>query len=185
MRKGRWHLALTILASVETAVAGIGAMAAETPATLASSASKPVTLGSEPVTVPLVVPEGAASKALSAGVASVGEGRKIYLVVKGFGTDEPPESVYQVYLGLPRDAAPSPDSVYYVGTLNFFNATRGASAEAVRSDPRFLSFDVTDLLRMLQSRHSLADGTSVTIVPAGKARASAKPMLGDIALVSQ
>jgi hypothetical protein len=182
MRKGRWLVALTILAAVATAVAGIGAMAAESSATLASSASKPVTLGSGPVIVPLAAPTGVASKALAAQIA---EGRKIYLVVKGFGTDEPPEAVYQLYLGLPRDTAPSPDSVYYVGTLNFFNATRGASAEAVRSDPRFLSFDVTDLLKTLQSRHSLADETAVTIVPAGSARISAKPMLGDIALVSQ
>lgn len=183
MRTGRWLLVLIMVATVEAATAGFGAMAVESQETLASSASRPVMLGGGLVTVPLVPP--ASAKALSARVAAVAQGRKIYLVVKGFATDEPPETIYQVYLGLPPDVAPSPDGIYYVGALNFFNATRGADAEAVRSDPRFLSFDVTGLLKTLQSRHSLGDDTSVTIVPAGKARSSAKPMLGDIALVEQ
>jgi tyrosinase len=159
-------------------------MAAETPETLASTAGKPVALGTGPVTVPLV-PPASAPQVLSARVASVSQDRKVYLVVKGFGADEPPGTIYQVYLGLPRDVAPSPDGIYYVGTLNFFNAMRGGASVMARSDQRFLSFDVTDLLKTLQSRHSLGDDTTVTIVPANKPSSAAKPMVGNIALVAQ
>ena len=56
---------------------------------------------------------------------------------------------------------------------------------AARSDPRFLSFDVTALLQTLQSRHSLGDNATVTIVPAGKPRADAKPVIAEVALVEQ
>ena len=94
------------------------AVAAE-PETLATSASAPVALGAGPVTVTLAP---AAGKALSARVAAAGEGRKVYLVAKGLGTDEPPETIYQLYLGLPQGTVPSPDGPYYVGALNFFNA---------------------------------------------------------------
>jgi hypothetical protein len=184
MRTGRWFLALSMLAGVGIAIAGIGAMAAENLKTLASSASKPVALGTGAVTVPLV-PPASAPQVLSSRVASVAEGRKVYLVVKGFGADEPPGTIYQVYLGLPRDVAPNPDGIYYVGALNFFNAMKGGATEMARSDQRFLSFDVTDLLKTLQSRHSLGDDTTVTIVPAGKPVSTAQPMVGDIALVEQ
>ena len=141
-----------------------------------------VKLGAEPVAVTLAPP--AAGKALSARVASVGENRKVYLVARGLGTDEPPETIYQIYLGLPPGVAPDPNGIYYVGSLNFFNAV-GRSAEAGHADPRFLSFDVTALLRSLQSRNSLGDNTTVTIVPAGTPRASAKPVIGEVTLVEQ
>jgi hypothetical protein len=118
-------------------------------------------------------------------IASAGaEGRKVYLVAKGLGTDAPPETIYQLYLGLPQGTVPNPDGPYYVGALNFFNAVRGG-AEAGRSDPRFLSFDVTRLLKSLQLQNALGDNAIVTIVPAGKPRANAKPIIGAISLVAQ
>ena len=126
----------------------------------------------------------AAGKALSARVATVGAGRKVYLVAKGLGTDEPPETIYRIYLGLPQGVAPNPDELYYVGSLNFFNAS-SRGAQAAKPDPRFLSFDVTSLLKTLQSRNALGDNATVTIVPASKPRAGAKPVIGEIALVAQ
>jgi hypothetical protein len=118
---------------------------------------------------------------LSARVATTGEGRKVYLVAKGLGTDEPPETIYQLYLGLPPGTVPSPDSPYYVGALNFFNAV-GRSAG---SDPRFLSFDVTALIKSLHAQSALAGNATVTIVPAGKPRAGAQPVVSAISLVAQ
>jgi tyrosinase len=121
---------------------------------------------------------------LSARLAAVGQDRKLYLVAKGLGTDAPPETIYQLYLGLPQGTVPSPDGPYYVGALNFFNALRGG-AEAGRSDPRFLSFDVTRLLKSLQSKNALGDIATVTIVPAGQPRTSARPVIGTISPVAQ
>jgi tyrosinase len=121
---------------------------------------------------------------VSARVATVQQNRKVYLVAKGLGTNEQPGVVYQIYLALPQGVAPTPDAPYYVGSLNFFNAT-GGGAKPARPDPRFYSFDVTDLLKDLQSRKSLGDTVTVMIVPADKPRASAKPMIAEIALVEQ
>src|SRR5882757_1638592 len=186
MRTGRWSalwLMLTVVAATTgalnaTAFNIVGVAVAAEPQTLATSPGAPVALGAGPVTVTLTPPSG---KALSAGVASVAPDRKVYLVAKGLGTDAPPETIYQLYLGLPPGTAPSPDGPYYVGALNFFNAVgRGAG-----SDLRFLSFDVTALLKSLHAQNALAGNATVTIVPAGKPRAGAKPVVGAISLVAQ
>ena len=175
MRKGRW-LVLVAAAAMMSAVNTNGVAMAAEPETLAISPRAPVALGAGPVTVMLAPPSG---EALSARAAAVAPDRKVYLVAKGLGTDVAPETIYQLYLGLPPGSAPSPDSVYYVGALNFFNAVgRG-------SDPRFLSFDVTALLRSLRSQNALADNATVTIVPAGPPRAGAKPVISVISLVAQ
>jgi hypothetical protein len=178
MRIGRRSFWLLLSAAIAAMTTGVNAVAAEHFETLATSASAPVKLGAGPVAVKLVPP--AAGKALSARVATVSENRKVYLVARGLGTDEPPETIYQIYLGLPQGVAPSPDAIYYVGSLNFFN-----SVGAGRSDPRFLSFDVTALLKTLQSRNLVGDNATVTIVPANTPRASAKPVIGEVALVEQ
>ena len=180
MRTGRWDFVLLMLAAIAAMATGHDAVAAEPFETLATSAGAPVELGAGPVIVKLV--PAAPAKALSARVATIGPDRKVYLVARGLGTEEPPETIYQIYLGLPQGAAPSPDGPYYVGSLNFFNAVKRGAA---RSDPRFLSFDVTGLLKTLQSRNSLDDQTSVTIVPANTPRTGAKPVIGEITLVEQ
>ena len=180
MRTGRWGVVLLMLAAIATITTGLDAVAAEPFETLATSAAAPVELGAGPVSVKLV--PAAPAKALSARVATIGRDRKVYLVAKGLGTEEPPETIYQIYLGLPQGVAPDPNGNYYVGSLNFFNAVKRGAA---RSDPRFLSFDVTALLKALQSRNALSDQASVTIVPANTPRAGAKPVIGELTLVEQ
>jgi tyrosinase len=180
-RCGSLLLMLAAVAAMTIAVnTGANAVAAE-PETLATSAGVPVALGAGPVAVTLAP---AAGKALSARLAAVGQDRKLYLVAKGLGTDQPPETIYQLYLGLPQGTAPNPNGPYYVGALNFFNAVR-RGAEAGQPDPRFLSFEVTSLLKTLRTGNALGDNATVTIVPAGKPRASARPVIAEIALVAQ
>ena len=182
MRTGRWGFSLLMLAVIAAMTTGLDVVAAQPSETLATSAGARVELGAGPVAVKLA--PAAAGKALSARVAAIGQDRKVYLVVRGLGTDQPPETIYQIYLGLPSGVAPNPDGDYYVGSLNFFNAVK-READATRSDPRFLSFDVTDRLKALHSRKSLGDNTTVTIIPAGTPRAAAKPVISEIALVEQ
>jgi tyrosinase len=171
-----------MIAGIAAIATGINAMAAGSFETLATSASRPVALGAGPVAVTLA-PASGSTAPLSARVATVRQDRKVYLVVKGLGTNEQPEVIYQVYLGLPPGVAPKPDGLHYVGSLNFFNAPKSGSGAA--QDPRFYSFDVTDLLKTLQSNKSLGDTATVTIVPADRPRDNAKPMIGEIALVEQ
>ncbi|MEA2837301.1 MAG: hypothetical protein QOD89_1851 [Bradyrhizobium sp.] len=179
----RYRFFLLMIAWIAAITTGVNPMAAESPETLATSASKPVALGAGPVTVTLAPVTGSAAS-LSARVASVRQDRKAYLVVKGLGTNEQPEAAYQVYLALPGGVTPNPDGPHYVGSLNFFNAMSYGEAKA-GPDPRFFSFDVTNLLKTLQSSKSLGDIATVTIVPTSAPRASAKPVIGEIALVEQ
>jgi tyrosinase len=172
-----------VVAVIAALTTGVNAMAAESPETLATSSGKPVALGAGPVAVTLLAPASGSAAPLSARVATVRRDRKVYLVVRGLATNEQPEVVYQVYLGLPPGVAPKPEGLYYVGSLNFFNAPKSGPAAA--RDPRFYSFDVTDLLSTLQSSKSLGEAASVTIVPADKPRDSARPVIGEIALVEQ
>jgi hypothetical protein len=169
----RVSICLVLIALIAGVTAGADAMAVETPKTLATSAGKPVALGAGPVSVTLA-PE-------RTGQLSVARERKVYLVVRGLGTNEQPEVTYQLYLGLPPGTAPSPNGPYYVGSVNFFNAR----TPGMPSDPRFYSFDVTNLLRSTESSKSLGDRPVVTVVPGGKPRNTARPTIGEIALVEQ
>jgi hypothetical protein len=164
------YLAAVVL--IATVTAGADAMAVESSRTLATSASKPVALGAGPVTVTLA-PE-------RTGPLSVPRQRKVYLVVKGLGTNEQPEVTYHLYLGLPPGTAPNPNGPHYVGSVNFFNAR----TPGMPSDPRFFSFDVTSLLRSVGSDKSL-ETPVVTVVPGGRPRDTARPTIGEIALVEQ
>ena len=130
MRTGRWALCWSTAAAMTGARQHKGVAVAAEPETLATSASAPVALGAGPVTVTLAPPAG---KALSARIATVAQGRKVYLVAKGLGTDEPPETIYQLYLGLPQGSAPSPDAPITSAALNFFNASRRGAEAGVRS----------------------------------------------------
>jgi tyrosinase len=169
-----------MIAGIAAITTGGHTMAAEAFETLATSASKPVALGAGPVAVTLASVTGNPAS-LSARVAAVRSDRKVYLVVRGLGTNEQPEVIYQIYLALPPGTAPNPAGPHYVGSLNFFSAPKSGTPK----DPRFYSFDVTDLLKSLQSDKSLGDVPTVTIVPADRPRNDAKPMIGEIALVEQ
>jgi len=183
LQSNRFRFVLPVIAGIAAVTTGVHAMAAESLETLATSAGKPVALGAGPVTVTLAsAAENAAS--LSARVATARPDRKVYLVVKGLGTNEQPEIIYQIYLALPPGVAPKPDGPHYVGALNFFNA-KISSGGVEKPDPRFYSFDVTDRLKTLQSQKLLGDAVTVTIVPANPPRASAKPVIAEIALVAQ
>ncbi len=153
---------------------------AQTPETLATSAARPgtIALGAAPVQVTLA-PTRADVPLLQRLAAR--SGRKLYLVVRGLRTAGQPETLFQIYLGLPPGAAPKPDGPHYVGSFNFFNAPDEGAVGAAR----FYSYDVTDLVGALQSRKLLGDAVTVTIVPADVPAAAARPQVGEIALVEQ
>src|SRR5436189_772067 len=111
IRTGRWGVVLLMLVAIATMTTGPDAVAAEPFETLATAAAAPVELGAGPVNVKLV--PATPGKVLSARVATIGRDRKVYLVAKGLGTEEPPETIYQIYLGLPPGVAPAPDGNYY------------------------------------------------------------------------
>ncbi len=123
MRHRQMRYALAILTMISVMLSGVVSMAAQSPETLATSSPKPVALGAGPVSVTLAPAPSGNATPLSARVAAAAKDRKVYLVLKALAAKEPPEAVYQVYLGLPPGTTPKPDGIHYVGTFNFFNAT--------------------------------------------------------------
>ena len=94
----RYRFYLLVIAGVVAMATGVNAMAAESPETLATSASKPVALGAGPVAVTLAPAPGSAAAAVGAG-RNRAPGPQGLPRRKGLGTNEPPEVIYQVILG--------------------------------------------------------------------------------------
>ena len=130
-----------------------------------------------------LVPPAGAEASVGARLAAVKPGRKLHLMLTGLRASSQPETLYQVYLGLPSGAAATPDSANYVGSFNFFNAAIGDASEGAGDRSRFFSYDVTDLVRSLAARKLLGDAVTVTLVPAASPNAAARPLVGELALV--
>src|ERR1700680_330965 len=97
---------LAAVASMAVLSAGLAALAAEPYEVLAISTNngEPIALKAGPVEVALAPPPGAAGT-LVARLAAIKLGVKLYLVLRGLRTNEQPEVLYQVYLGLPAAVA--------------------------------------------------------------------------------
>jgi len=160
-------------------------MAAERSETLANSTGE-IALGAGPAEIALAAAPSSRDVTLASRLSAVGSDRHLYLIVRGLRTNEQPEALYQIYLALPRAVAPTPDGLHYVGSFNFFNAeSTNRDDQARPGASRSYSFDVTDLVKTLQARKALNEPLKVTVVPTGTPRATAKPLIGDIALVAQ
>ncbi len=187
MRTSSRRPVVAVIAALAAIAIGYEAMATESSEMLATSATKAreIALGAGPVEVTLMPPANGAG-ALASRLAAVKPGRKIHLVVRGLRADAPPEVLYQVYLGLPRGTAAKAEGLHYVGSFNFFNAVQDGKARSTKGpSPRFYSYDVTDLVKILRERKLLDESVTVTIVPAGQPTPTVKPFVGEIALVAQ
>ena len=178
-------LVAAVLASVmATLIWTNAAAAAEQLDVIATSAKNgPIALTAGPIGVALTPPAGAGASIGERVASAVKSSRALHLMLTGLRANVQPETLYQVYLGLPSGAAPTPDSANFVGTFNFFNAAIGEAAIGAGDRSRFFGYDVTDLARSLHARKLLGDAVSVTIVPAGPPNPAARPIVGEVALV--
>jgi hypothetical protein len=141
----------------------------------------PVALKPEGVQVVLEPATSEARRISLAGlIGKLRNNRRLYLVIRDLRAENPPESIYQVYLNLPRDNKIDSDKIHNVGSINFYASQSGAS----RSD-FFFSYDVTDALKTLLARKLLAEPLTVTIIPAGEPSVGSVPTVGQIQLIEQ
>ena len=121
---------------------------------------------------------------LAGQLASLSEGRRLYLVIKNLSAAAPPETLYRVYLDLPEGTPDDPLNSHYVGSFNFFDAVpHGEEHGTNASKP--VSFDITDVAANVQARNLLKAEHSVSIVPSSQPVSDAKPAIGDISFVVQ
>ncbi len=165
----------------ERAANRIAAVKLESPVRLTEAA---VTVRLEPV---------ADGQSLPARAEAVRMGnRRWQLVVGKLNTDAQPGVLYNVFLNLPPNATREQKKEHLVGTLNFFDAGgHGAAhdhterAEATGTDETAVRFDVSDLVKRQITERRLTEKPAVTIAPAGKPSAKAKPVVGEISLMER
>src|SRR6185295_14320517 len=111
--------------------------------------------------------------------------KRVSLIIGEMSAAEQPGVPYEIYFDLPSDGKIDVHSANYVGTITFFNAVKLEGAAPNSNDPRFFSFDVTGIIRTLQSKKMLTDDTTVVVKPAGTPAAEAKPRIARLELVEQ
>lgn len=155
------------------------------------AAAGPVPLASEPVRVQLNAPEASTARvpeaALDMRIRKLALDARIYLVMSKLQAAAQPNVLYDVYVATSEKAGAKPSARHRVGTMNFFNAVSHSDDEAhsVINDERFVSFEITSLMRRLQLDGQLKAQPWVTIAPAGEPETDARPVIGSIELTLQ
>ena len=144
-------------------------------------AAGPLSLGGEQTRVSL---KGVSDVAPASRLKSLA-GRRVYLVIGELNAAEQPGVPYQVFFDLPTGAQADTNSPNNVGVITFFNAVRLEGSVPDSKDPRFFSFDITEIVRRLNSKNLLTEDTSVTIKPGGTPNAAAKARIGRIEIIER
>jgi hypothetical protein len=115
-------------------------------------------------------------------------GEHIMLVLSDLQTDQAPGVVYDLFVNMPRNTPPGDTDRYYVGSINFFEASGHGSEGVQNSEAKdrrrpFLSYDVTEALRGMAKRGNLPESPTVTIIPSGSPFPAAHPIIGRIQLM--
>jgi hypothetical protein len=109
--------------------------------------------------------------------------RRAYLVLRGLKSESQPGVLYNVYLNLPQGLAASGVNAHHAGTLNFFDSVQHLHTGS--NEGKFVSFDVTEVLRDLQSRQLLAATPTVTMAPVGRPIAEARSVVSEIVIIEE
>jgi tyrosinase len=157
-------------------------LAPQAPTTLAVNDTE-VALTNAPVRVRLqtaanLVPFGAQINTLPAG-------QRLFLRLKNLRANIQPGVLYHVYLNLPSDARPEDAAGHRAGFLSFFNFTQMEHRNEADIPQRYVTFEVTEVMKSLESRGFLKEGPSLTIAPSRQPSSDAKPLVGQMDLVHQ
>jgi hypothetical protein len=145
-----------------------------------AAAEGPVLLDAGPSRVTLKAAEPGMT--LASHLRSLASDKRVYLVIGEMSAAEQPGVPYEIFFDLPASGKADVQSASYVGTITFFNAVKLESAAPNSNDPRFFSFDVTGIIRNLQSKKMLTEETTVVVKPAGTPAAEAKPRIARLEL---
>jgi hypothetical protein len=144
----------------------------------------PIRLKEGPVKVVMIEVGGhhADGRSLADRVLGLEKNQQLYLIIRDLSVTAQPGVLYDVYFDLISVTAFTQNDVHYIGTINFFNAVSSSTPSPARNSP-FLSFDITDTLKKLQSSYGLTEPSTVTFIPSGQPFAESRPIVGQIDLV--
>lgn len=159
-------------------------------ATRVLAAAAQVTLMAEPVHVQLKTAEALAARepdtTFDRRIRQLPESTRVYLVISKLQAAAQPEVLYDLYIAPAEGATPKTSLRHRIGTINFFDfVSHGEEDHFLQTDDRFVSFDVTDLVRHLHLEKQLKAEPSVMIAPVGEPAANARPVIGSIELMLQ
>ncbi len=153
---------------------------------LQSDTSAIVDLGSTPARVVLRSVRGSdARDVLASRLRTLAPGRRLYLVVADLRADQTPGTLFDLYIDADPSVTLRRDAPQYVGSVNFYAATRAHDERPVGAVAPAYSFDITDLARTLAARGALGGTTVVTIAPVRTPAAESRATIGRIAIVEQ
>lgn len=119
---------------------------------------------------------------LASHLRSLAFDKRVSLIIGEMSAAEQPGVPYEIYFDLPPGGKADVRGANYVGTITFFNAVKLEGAASNSNDPRFFSFDVTGIIRTLQSKKLLTDDTTVVVKPAGTPAVEGKPRIARLEL---
>ncbi|HEY0328689.1 MAG TPA: tyrosinase family protein [Rhodopseudomonas sp.] len=180
-----------VAASAQAAPTAQAAPSAARPLEVRAVTTAPLSLGDAPVQASLSLPAAALSGSRVTTFAASTGPRNLYLLLGGITLNaDPGDVVYDVYIDLPAGAKPGPDDPHYVGTVNFFHIMIGHdhAAAATAADTGHHStavFNVTETVQKLQSGNQLSKQATVTLIPNGKLKSGARPVVAQVELVEK
>ncbi len=127
--------------------------------------------------------KGVGTKTLSMWLNSLQHGERIFLVLRGLNAMKQPGVLYHVYFDLPADRNLLKDDASYVGTISFYDSVNVKTSDL--DETPFTSYDVTSVLKRLESRRLLSAPPTITIVPFGTPNPQAHASITRIELVVQ
>ena len=142
-----------------------------------------IKLGNAPTTLRLVTADAKAPLANS--LRSAAASRNVVLSIKNLSTSAPLDTVYFVYVNLPKGATGEKANAYFAGSISFFDAV-AMDHKAMGHDgmdmgggegPSF-DLDITALVKRLGPQADI----SVTILPKGRVQPDADVSVGEIEL---
>jgi len=101
-----------------------------------------------------------------------------YLVISNLQINAQPGVIYTLYLDVTENASDEALQAHKVGYLNFFPAMPGME---MNEPTRFVSYDITKLVKVLEMSASSVD-VSLTIIPSGEPAAGSAPVIGSITI---
>ena len=154
---------------------------------LQSDGAQPIELSATPVRVALNPPgRSAAPDEWSRILSTLAPGRRLVLVLSDLRTDDPPGTLFNVYLNLPERVVPGPNDTHLIGSMNYYSVVQARRAEAPGPSPAHeRQFDITSLAQRLFEGSKMPDAPSVTITPTRPPTAGSRAAIGRIAVVEQ
>ena len=148
---------------------------------LESAVPGPITLRPEGVRIALGSRHDFAGVPPGVAIRRALVGGRLMLLLCDLRAAQTPETLFHVYLNLPKKAGQATHERYLLAQFNFFTATRPGDT----TTPVWQSFDITHAVGALAEQGKLETETTLTILAVQPYDPESRPSVGRLAIVRQ